>query len=183
MKLVETDIALGIDDAPEAARPPRPEHRRVYVSLFLTASVLIATVAIIYVVFPKRDNQLLETALAEHDAPGAWELEHPGAAEVNAYALGVLGHPVALPTLPADGSVVGVRRLDVLRQPALLLRYQLGDGPVTMLVSPARDAPPRTFRRSEGALEAVSWRHGRWTFVVVGSQASADRWAPVFGVP
>jgi len=182
MKLVETDIPHGDEEVPEVPRPPRPERRRVYVSLALTLTVLAATVLAVYFAFPKRDNELLHAALEAHREGGPFELEHPSATELAAWSVGVVGHKVPWPSGP-DLEVVGTRRLAVLRRAAALVRYRAGGGEVTVMVARARDAPPRRYRRTDGAELAVSWRRGPWTFVVVGESARAETWRRRFGVP
>ena len=85
MKLVEPEIPHGDEEVLEIPRPPRPERRRVYVSLALTLGVLAATVAAVYLAFPKRDNELLTEALEAHRAsPDDVEVRErlgPGAGE------------------------------------------------------------------------------------------------------
>jgi hypothetical protein len=182
MKLVETDSPHGDEEVAEVPRPPRPERRRVYVSLALTMTVLVATVAAVYFAFPKRDNELVHAALDAHREGGPYELDHPTRAEVGAWSMGVVGQKVPWP----DGAgleVVGTRRLQVLRRPAALVRYRADQDEVSVMVLRARDAPPRKYRRADGDDLAVSWRRGPWTFVVVGPTARADTWKRSFGVP
>jgi hypothetical protein len=182
MKLVETDSPHGDEEVPEVPRPPRPERRRVYVSLALTLTVLVATVAAVYVAFPKRDNELLNAAMEAHREGGPFEIENPSSPELVAWSVGVVGHKVPWPD-EQGLEIVGTRRLRVLRQPAALVRYRADRDEVSLLVLRARDAPPRTYRRAEGDDLAVSWRRGPWTFVVVGSAAHAEQWSRRFGVP
>jgi hypothetical protein len=182
MKLVETDSPHGDEEVAEVPRPPRPERRRVYVSLALTMTVLVATVAAVYFAFPKRDNELLHAAVEAHREGGPYELERPSAAELSAWSVGVVGHRVPWPE--AGGlEVVGTRRLNVLKRPAALARYRVGQDEATVMVLRARDAPPRKYRRAEGDELAVSWRRGPWTFVVVGPAGRADEWRARLGVP
>lgn len=183
MKLIETEIEHETDDEegpPPQPAPPRPEHRRVYVSLLLTFSVLVATVVAIYAVFPKRDNELVEEAIAAHRDPGASELTAPSAAELDAWTLGVLGQ---VPWPDVEGDILGARSLTVLQRKVALVRYRIGGDVVSLLAARARDAPPRTHRRREGELYAVSWRRGRFTLVAVGPASSARRWSAALGAP
>ena len=182
MKLVETDSPHGDEEVPEVPRPPRPERRRVYVSLVVTLTVLVATVAAVYFVFPKRDNELLHAALEAHREDGPFELEHPTSSELAAWTVGAVGHKVPWPDA-AGLEVIGARRLHVLRQPAALVRYRTGGDEVSVVVLRARDAPPRRYHRQDGDELAVSWRRGPWTFVVVGTVEHASAWRKAFGVP
>jgi hypothetical protein len=182
MKLVETDIPHGDEEVPEVPRPPRPERRRVYVSLALTLTVLAATVLAVYFAFPKRDNELLNAALEAHREGGPYELDHPSAAELAAWSVGVVGHKVPWPEAPGL-EIVGTRRLQILKRAAALIRYRAGQDEVTLMVLRARDAPPRRLRRTDGAELAISWRRGPWTFVVVGEAAHVSAWQKPFGAP
>jgi len=182
MKLVETDSPHGDEEVLEVPRPPRPERRRVYVSLALTLAVLVATVMAVYTAFPKRDNELLHAALDAHREGGPYELERPTDPELGAWSMGVVGQKVPWPDAPGL-QVVGTRRVQVLRRPAALVRYLAGQDEVSVMVLRARDAPPRKYRRADGEELAVSWRRGPWTFVVVGPGARAADWTRRLGVP
>jgi hypothetical protein len=182
MKLVETDSPHGDEEVAEVPRPPRPERRRVYVSLALTLGVLAATVGAVYVAFPKRDNEVLHAALDAHREGGPFELEAPSASELGAWSVGVVGHKVPWPDAPGL-EIVGTRRLQVLRRPAALARYRADGDEISVMVLRARDAPPRTYHRSDAGDLAVSWRRGPWTFVVVGPAADAEKWKRRFGAP
>lgn len=183
MKLVETELPHDEEADPEHARPPRPERRRVYVSLALTSSVLFATVAAVYIAFPKRDNELLTAALEVHAAGGPMQLEKPTGAELTAWTVGALGEVVPWPASSDEIEVVGTRRMKVLRKPVAIVEYRVGAAEVTFIALRAYDAPPRKYRREEDGALAVSWRHGPWTFVVVGPAAGAGEWKARLGVP
>jgi len=182
MKLVETDSPHGDEEVPEVARPPRPERRRVYVSLAVTMTVLIATVAAVYFAFPKRDNELLNAALEAHREAGPFELEKPSVTELAAWSVGVVGHKVPWPEGPGL-EVIGTRQLQILQRPTALVRYRAGEDEVTVMVLRARDAPPRRYRRALGDELAISWRRGPWTFVVVGPSQHTERWRKAIGAP
>lgn len=182
MKLVETDIPHGDEEVAEVPRPPRPEHRRVYVSLAVTMTVLVATVMAVYFLFPKRDNELLAAAFDAHREGGPYELDRPSEAELGAWSVGVVGHKVPWPE-SSGLEVIGTRRLTILKRAAALVHYQVGADEVTLLVLRARDAPPRRYHRTDGSEQAVSWRRGPWTFVVVGPAEHAAAWRRSFGAP
>lgn len=180
MKLVETDIPHGDEEVPEVPRPPRPERRRVYVSLALTLGVLAATVAAVYIAFPKRDNELMTEALEAHRHRGPFQLERPSAAELKAWTVGVVGGSVPW---PSDLQVIGTWQIRILRRPAALVRFAVAGEEVTLMAMRAWDAPPRKYRRQEGEDLAVSWRSGPWTLVAVGAAEHAERWKAVLRVP
>lgn len=182
MKLVETDAALAVEDVAEVPRPPRPEHRKAYVSLFLTSAVLIATVAVVYILFPKRNHEVIGEAVEEHRAPGPLELERPSHAELTAWTIGVLARPVPWPSGPGV-EVVGVRRRSILRKEAAVARLDVDGTPVTMVVMVPWDAPPRTIRKTDGDVAAVWWRQGPWTFIAAGPTDRADGWRSKLGAP
>lgn len=180
MKLVETDIPHGDEEVPEVPRPPRPERRRVYVSLGLTLGVLAATVAAVYLAFPKRDNELVTAALEAHRARGPFQLEKPTPAELKAWTVGVVGSAVPWPT---DLEPIGTWQIRILRRPAALVRFSLGGDEVTLMAVRAWDAPPRKYRRHDGDELAVSWRRGAWTLVAIGPAAEEARWKASLHVP
>jgi hypothetical protein len=183
MRLVETDIPHGDEEVAEVPRPPRPEHRRVYVSLAVTLSVLVATVAAVYLAFPERHNELLTDALEAHRADGPFELDRPSRAELMAWSVGVVGKKAPWPPEGGGLEALGTRRLKILRRPAALVRYRLGRDEISLLVTRATDAPPRKHSRVEDGDLAESWRRGAWTFVAVGPAAHARVWKARFGVP
>jgi hypothetical protein len=183
MKLIESELPHGDEEVLEVSRPPRPERRRVYVSLILTSSVLFATVAAIYIAFPKRDNELLTAALEVHAAQAPMQLEKPTGAELTAWTVGVLGEVIPWPASSDEIEVVGTRRMKVLRKPVAIVIYRVGEATVSFMALHAYDAPPRRWRREEDGALAVSWRHGPWTFVAVGPAAGAGEWKSRLGVP
>jgi hypothetical protein len=183
MKLVETDIPHGDEEVAEVPRPPRPEHRRVYVSLLVTMTVLVATVVAVYVAFPKRDNALLTSAVHAHRSGGPFQLERPTPDQLKAWTVGVVGGDAPWPEPAEAAEVVGTWQIVVLRRPAALVRYQVGDVPVTVLATRTRDVPPRRYRREDNGQLARSWRTGPWTLIAVGPAESADDWTQALGVP
>ena len=111
MHLVEAEAVGPIEGDEPRVTPPRPPHRRVSISLLFTLSVLIGTVVTIYTVLPARDDVLATEALHQHrEAPAAWDLDAPTAAELRAWAIGVVGKGVPLPAETA--TIVGARRID-----------------------------------------------------------------------
>lgn len=164
------------------AIPPRPEHRRVSISLLFTLFVLSATVVTVYVMVPERHNALMTTALDAHRGELEYELEAPSFSELRAWGIALLGREV--PWIePGPGiEIEGARSADVLNRTAAMVRYRVDGEPVTLLVQRPRDAVPRTYRRTEGELWCVSWRHGTFTFTAVGP-ADQERWKELVGAP
>jgi hypothetical protein len=180
VKLVETDAALATEDVPDVARPPRPEHRKTYVSLAVTGAVLVATVAVVYLLFPKRDHQVIDEAIAQHRAPAAFELERPTPPELTAWTIGILARPVKWPT-GAGLEVVGVRRVELFKRPAALVRYRVDDVEVSLAAMTPWDAPRRAIQVDEEDVHAIWWRSGGWTMIAVGPKGGA--WAKRLGAP
>jgi hypothetical protein len=175
MHLVEAEAVGPIEGDEPRITPPRPPHRRVSVSLLFTLSVLTGTVVTIYTVLPARDDELSTEAIRYHrDTTGGFDLESPTAAELRAWAIGVVGKGVPLP--PESVTVVGARRIEVLRRGAALVRLEVGSEPVTYVVQNARGITPVHAEHRDGDLRAVAWRTGKFSFVVVGNDATADRW-------
>jgi len=186
MKFVDTDIEHREDDdetGEHKLRPPRPEHRRVYTSLLLTGSVLVATIVGVYTAFPKRNKELLTVAVEAHAIQGAFDLDAPGLGELQAWTVGVVGSEVPWPTPDEDLMVLGTRQVLILKRPAAMVRYEFAGNKISLVVTKARDSPPRKHRREEGELLVRSWRKGKWTFVVVGPKASFKTWKTRLGVP
>ncbi len=189
MRLVEGEIEHAGDgserDGPPT--PPRLEHRRVYVSLFLTTVVLVVTVVTVYLVFPKRAGQLLDTALDVHAndcVDESFDLVQPTVAELEAWSKGLVGANVAWPQLTGvDALLIGTCSLTVLHRKVAQLRLTVDSESVSLFVTRGRDAPPRTIRRIRGDLFAVSYRRGRWTWVAVGPAADRNHWLPLVGAP
>lgn len=173
MKLVEAD-AEGPSGQEPIVTPPRPEKRRVSISLVFTLSVLIATVVTIYVVFPARDNELLTEALSQHAGPPAWDLTAPSDPELRAWMLATVGRGAPLPAgLPASGAT----SISILRRATAVLRYRLPDGDFTYLVQRVHSASPRAGERKATGLHAVLWREGNWLVVGVGKDgAGSESW-------
>jgi hypothetical protein len=170
MKLVEAD-AEGPSAEEPIVTPPRPEKRRVSISLVFTLSVLIATVVTIYVMFPARNNELLAAAVAQHAAAPAWELTAPTEAELRAWMLGTVGGGAPLPSgLPA----LGASELSVARRSTAVVRYQLPTGELTYVLQRVHSAAPRTSERTADGLRAVQWREGDWLIVGVGKDGEAS---------
>ena len=175
MHLVEAEAIGPIEGDDPRVTPPRPPHRRVSVSLLFTLSVLIGVVVTIYTVLPARDDVLSTEAIHQHrEMPSAWDLETPTASELRAWAIGVVGKGVPLPG--ETTSIVGARRIEVLRRAAALIRLQVGTDQVTYLVQNSRGIAPEHVEHRDGDLRAVAWRRGKYTFVAVGPESSASTW-------
>jgi hypothetical protein len=184
MKLVETDSEGPLDRAePDSVTPPRPEHRRVSVSLLLTASVLAGTVVAVYAIFPARHNVLLTRGLEVHREPPELALREPAHAELRTRGLGLLDRSVPWPEPRPEVSIMGVASISVLNQPAAVVRYRVQGSEVTLVVQRARSVPPRTHRRRDGDDHVVSWHKAGWTFVAVGPAAHAGAWTELLGAP
>jgi len=175
MHLVEAEAVGPIEGDEPRITPPRPPHRRVSISLLFTLSVLIGTVVTIYTVLPARHDEIVTEAVRQHRSPEqVWDLESPSAGELRAWAIGVVGKGVPL---PSDGAqVIGARRIEVLRRGAAVIRLQIGGEPVTFLVQHSRGIAREHVEREDGELHAVAWRRGKFTFVAVGPLASARDW-------
>ena len=189
MRLVEREIEHAGDGSERegSPTPPRPEHRRVYVSLILTTAVLVTTVVTVYLVFPKRAGQLLDTALNAHAngcTPETFELIEPTVAELEAWSKGLVGANVAWPPMTGvDASLIGTCSLTVLHRKVAQLRLTVDSESVSLFATRGRDAPPRTIRRVRGDLFAVSYRRGRWTWIAVGPAVDRNHWLPLVGAP
>lgn len=176
MHLVEAEAVGPIEGDDPVPTPPRPPHRRVSVSLLFTLSVLIGLVVTIYMVFPARRDEIVTVAIREHRVSDAtWDLTSPTPSELRAWAIGVAGKDVPLPA--EANQIVGARRVEVLRQPAALIRMQVGGETITYLVQHSRGIAPERVTRSDGDIRALSSRTGRFTYVAVGTAATADAWS------
>ena len=176
MHLVEAEDVGPIEGDAPAVTAPRPPHRRVSISLVFTLSVLTGLVVAIYTLLPARHDEIITVAVHEHrSAEGTWDLTNPTSAELRAWAIGVVGKDVPL---PADGvTILGARRIEILHRAAALVRVQIGGEPVTVVVQHSRGIAPEHVERDEGDLRALAWRRGRFTFVAVGSAATAATWS------
>jgi hypothetical protein len=184
MKLVEADAEgpqVAEDEAPRPT-PPRPERRRVMVSLGFTVAVLLGTVVTIYAVFPARHNYLATAAIDAHHEVATWQVAQPTTDMLRVWALGILGDEVPLPAAAPDLVVVGARRIELLNRPAAVVRYQIGGSDVTMVIQRARDPAARRVSRTEGGDHVESWRTGKWSIAAAGPDATAAAWAPRVGV-
>jgi len=179
MKLVETDTEGPDRDTPDVSAP-RPEHRRVAVSAVLTILVLVGTVVTIYMVFPKRDNQLMTRAHEFHRTSGSYDLDQPKREQLATFALGILGK---VPWPDDKLKIIGVTSGAILDFPAVMVRYEIGGRAVSLVVQRARDTPPRRHTRTRGDHRSESWRVQKWTFVAVGPAKDPDDWQKAIGVP
>jgi hypothetical protein len=178
MKVIEAEVTGPVEGEDAVVTPPRPLHRRVSVSLLLTLSVLIGTVVTIYTVFPARHGVLISEAIARHrDTQPAWDLTAPSPTELRAWAIGVVGQGVPLPS--ADLPVVGARRVEVLKRHVAIVRVKVGDDEITYAVQHSRSAVPEHGDRTDGDLRAVVWHQGKFACVAVGPEKSAKTWLPL----
>jgi hypothetical protein len=176
MHLVEAEAIGPIEGDDPRVTPPRPPHRRVSVSLLFTLSVLIGLVVTIYLVFPARHDVLATEAIAQHREAQTWDLEAPTPTELRAWAIGVVGKGVPLPAEAA--TIVGARRIEVLRRRAALIGLRVGSDQVTYLVQNSRGMTPDHAEHKDGELRAVAWRRGKFTTVAVGPDATVTSWLP-----
>lgn len=150
----------------------------------LTLAMLVATVVTVYLVFPRRDNQLMTRTTEMHRSAAPFDLDRPNAAELAAWSAGVLEKGgVPLPAPGADVEVIGATATEITRRRAAMVRYAIRGIPVTLVVQRARDAPPRMFRRTDGADTVISWRASKFTVAAIGPTATAQTWAPIVGAP
>jgi len=184
MRLVEADTEgpnADVEDGPRT--PPRPERRRVSVSLIFTLFVLASIVITIYTVFPPHHNAVMEAAVTAHREKQDFELENLTQGELIAWGVAVLGRDVPWPESDAEVEILGVRTFKLLRRKGALVRYRIAKDEVSVLVQRARDTPPRKHKRQDGDHLCVSWRKTKWTFTAVGPLAGADRWMRYVGAP
>ena len=179
MNLVEAEAVGPVEGDAPLVTAPRPPHRRVSVSLLFTLTVLIGTVVAIYTVFPARDNVLMSLGVDRHaDAAPRWDLTAPAPAELRAWMLGVLGGEPPLP--PAAATVLGARRIEVLKRPVAVTALQLGPDRLTYVVQHPHGIPPRSDARTESGLHAITFQRGAFTCVVVGPAATQATWRAAF---
>ena len=186
MKLVQVEEPKPSDEDPVVAlaRPPRPEHRRVYTSLILTVAILAGTVVAVYLLVPERHHVLAQTAEDRHREPEVeWDLPAPSAAELHAWMIGVIGDAPLPPAIGvANGRAIGAETVDVLGRRAALIRLHAGPDELTYVVSRARGVSPRHSRKL-GDLRVLEWRRGPWAIVAVGPDATAATWRAAVGAP
>ena len=183
MKLVDAEITQETEGAPDIPRPPRPARRRVYTSLLVTLTVLIGTVAVIYAVFPNRNNELLTWAARLHLDSSEVDLVSPSGTEIRAWSQGIFGEPVPWPEVDAELVPMSATVVRVFKRELALVRYQLDGQAVSVAFWRARDAPPRVLRRTEDGLHIVSWRRKRFTCIAIGPEESKEAWKTRFGAP
>jgi hypothetical protein len=178
MNLVEAEDVGPVEGDAPLVTPPRPPHRRVSVSLLFTLTVLIGTVVTIYTMFPARNNVLVTEALAQHKTSQQWDLVAPSGPEARAWTIGIAGKDAPMPA--ATATIEGARRLDILNRDAALMRLKIGGDDVTYLIQRARGIAPESSDRKDGSLRAIAWRHGPFTCVAVGPEATSATWRAAF---
>jgi len=104
-----------------------------------------------------------------------WDLPSPTPAELRAWAIGVVGKDVPLPA--ETHQIAGARRIEVLKRAAALMRVQIDNDPITVLVQHSRGISSEHVERTEGDLRALAWRSGKYTFVAVGPAATVATWS------
>jgi hypothetical protein len=182
MKLVEAEAEGPIEGEDAVVTPPRPPHRRVSVSLLLTLAVLVGTVVTIFLVFPARHNVMLTEAVAQYrDSQPTWDLSAPSEAELHAWAIGIFGKDVPLPT--AGAQIVGAKTIEVLNRRAASIRIHVGDDDITYLVQHAHGIVPEKMERTDGDLLGIQWLHGSYICAAVGPQSSVRIWRPILRAP
>lgn len=177
MKLVDADAEDPVAPPPPPPKP-RLDKRRVSVSFLFTMAVLIGCVVAVFTLFPSRHNHIADVALAAHRADEPWDVDHPDAATLTAWAKGAVGRDPPVPAAP--GLVpIGARTITILRRPAAVIRYQAGADQVTVLLQRARDLQSRTLHEDRGGDRVEAWRHGAWTIIAVGPAATVATWLPL----
>lgn len=183
--LIETDEERADDVDPPVAisRPPRPEHRRVYTSLFFTIAILAGTVFAVYWLFPERHHVLATSAAAHHRAPPtAWDLTSPSPGELHAWLIGVVGENAPLPPSLDRTPAIGAETVTVLGRRAAMIRLRAGTDEITYVVARARGVGPR-WSHKDSDLRLVEWSTGPWARVVIGPDATSATWMPLVGAP
>jgi len=183
MKLVDAEVSREEEGAPDGPLPPRPARRRVYTSLLVTLTVLIGTVAIIYTLFPNRNNELLTWAVQAHLSQENPDLTKPSGTEIRAWSQGIFGEMVPWPEVNSELVPQSASVLKVFKRDLALVRYTFHGETVSLSFWRARDAPPRILRRSEDGLSMISWRQKRFTSIAIGPSASKAIWSKYFGAP
>ncbi len=175
MSLIEAESTGPVEGDAPLVTPPRPPHRRVSVSLLFTLTVLIGTVVAIYLTFPARHNVLMTEAIAaHHDTTTTRDLVSPSAAELRAWAIGVVGKDPPLPA--ATAKVMGARTIEIFNRNAAVLDVEVGGEHVTYLMQRARGIAPDHSDRLDGEVRAIAWKQGPYTLVGVGPAASSTAW-------
>lgn len=183
--LIEAEEKQPSDEDPPVAiaRPPRPEHRRVYTSLVFTTAILVGTVVAVYLAFPARHHVFATSVAAEHRAATpAWELVAPSPAELRAWTIGVVGASAPLPPRLDATTAVGAESLVVLSRRVALVRLRHGADDLTYAVSRGHGVSPRS-SRTDGPLRIIEWRTGPWAVVAIGPDATSASWKPILGAP
>ncbi len=183
MKLVDAEVTQDGEGAEDKARPARPARRRVYTSLVVTLSVLFGTVGIIYTVFPNRHDEVMNLAMESHLKPGRFELDDPSVMAIRSWSLGVFGESAPWPDAGDDLVPIGASALRIFKRDVAIVRYELAGNPLTLVMLRKRDPMPRTLRRTDGGLHAVSWGRRRFNTIAVGPVDSKAVWTKRVGSP
>lgn len=177
MKLVETDVTHEEDVFSESRTQPRPEHRRVYVSLLLTFSVLATTVGVVYGVFPQREKELIHAVVAFHTAPPSeFALSGVSDTKLSGWVESTMTASVSLPSTSENFKLFGARTVSISRKPVIHVNYRLKGYTVSLFVLRSRGALPREFHEYETEWAIRSWRDGRFTLIGVGPRENQSEW-------
>lgn len=176
MSWTTTDASDPEPRPSQPAVPPLP-RRQVYASLTLTVGLLVATVGLVYALFPQRDHVFATRALAAHRGPGPSQLATPTLSALHAWAAEVFDDGVPSmeqrfedPPLPQQGvAVVGARSEVFLGRPTAVIQYQLGGDIATLVVQRGRGVGPKLGSVVDGDVQVETWRHGGWIVTVVGN--------------
>lgn len=183
MKLVDAEITQEHEGAPDIPRPPRPARRRVYTSLLVTLSVLFGTVAVIYKMFPNRQDEVITLAMRAHLEPEASEIQNPTGTEIRSWSLGVFGEAAPWPEVKGGLVPQSASALRIFKRDMAIVRYELDGKALTLAILRKRDPMPRTVRRTEDGFHAVSWARNRFTSIAIGPEESKDKWSARLGAP
>jgi hypothetical protein len=167
----------------EAKRDPSFILRSNSISVMLTLLALAATVAGVYLLSPRKHNELMTRTAQEHRAAQEFDIVAPDDTELRAWSIGSLGAKVPWPEVTGANKIIGARSFQVQKRPTGLVQYDIGGVKVTLMAQRARDPAPRKHRRTDGKLRVVSWRSGKWTMIAAGDETSAEQWKPVVGAP
>ncbi len=181
MKLIESD-AEGPNVEASITTPPRPEKRRVSISLLFTLAVLVGTVVTIYTLLPARNQILVTEAFAGHRRDSkTLDLVGPTEGELQAWIIGALGKQAPIYTMvgavPVAAGVITIHRRN-----ASLVRYRVGAEEFTVLMQHAKGWAPESAERDDGDLHASLNHIGLWTVVTVGAKSTMVTWLPTIHV-
>jgi len=181
MKLIESDAEGPIVEE-STTTPPRPEKRRVSISLLFTLAVLVGTVVTIYTLLPARNQILVTEAFAGHRRDRTtFDVVGPTGGELQAWTTGALGKQVPMFAMPGAAPLAAAV-ITIHRRNASLVRSRVGTEEFTVLMQHAQGWAPESAERDDGELHASLKRVGPWTVVTVGLKATMATWLPMVHV-